>query len=98
MEPVFSPQSLHHFRWISKPFTKHEKLSPAKHSLVIFPTLTNITETIAHQRLYLLTSFAILHALVIAIKELSIEELDGNYGEDEMKEKVDNEDVEDILE
>ena len=73
-------------------YCKKQKV-PKSGSLTVY-----ITECIARYQLYLLTSFAILHALVIAIKKLSIEELDGDYSEDEMKEKVDNEDVEDILE
>ena len=39
----------------------------------------------------------IVFALICAEKELSIEELDPDNGEDELKEQIDNEDVEDIL-
>lgn len=39
----------------------------------------------------------IVFALICAEKELSIEELDPDDGEDELKEQIDNEDVEDIL-
>ena len=39
----------------------------------------------------------IVFALIGAEEELSIEELDPNDGEDELKEQVDDEDVEDIL-
>ena len=36
-------------------------------------------------------------ACICAVKELSIEELNTNHSEDELKEDVDNEDVEHIL-
>ena len=39
-----------------------------------------------------------MFALVCTIEELPIEELNPNHGEDELKEDVDNEDIEDILE
>ena len=39
----------------------------------------------------------IVFALICAEKELSIEELDPDNGEDELKEQIDDEDVEDIL-
>ena len=39
----------------------------------------------------------IVFALICAEKELSIEELDPDDGEDELKEQIDDEDVEDIL-
>ena len=48
--------------------------------------------------LNLLTSISIFHALVIAVKKLSIEQLDSDDSKNEMKKKIDNEDVEDILE
>ena len=39
----------------------------------------------------------IVFALICAEKELSIEKLDPDDGEDELKEQIDDEDVEDIL-
>ena len=39
----------------------------------------------------------IVFALICTEEELSIEELDPDDGEDELKEQIDNEDVEDIL-
>ena len=46
---------------------------------------------------YLLTGIPILHTLIIAIKEFSIEQLDRDDSKDEMKEKIDNENVEHIF-
>ena len=47
---------------------------------------------------YLLTSFSIFHALIIAIEELSIEQLYSYDSKNEVEKKIDNENVEDILE
>ena len=47
---------------------------------------------------YLLTGLPILHTFIIAIKEFSIEQLDRDDSKDEMKEKIDNENVEHIFE
>ena len=38
-----------------------------------------------------------MFALICAEKELSIEELDPDNGEDELKEQIDDEDVENVL-
>ena len=46
---------------------------------------------------YLLTGIPILHTFIIAIKEFSIEQLDRDDSKDEMKEKIDNENVEHIF-
>ena len=46
---------------------------------------------------YLLTGIPILHTFIIAIKEFSIEQLDRDDSEDEMKEEIDNENVEHIF-
>ena len=46
---------------------------------------------------YLLTGLPILHTFIIAIKEFSIEQLDRDDSKDEMKEKIDNENVEHIF-
>ena len=46
----------------------------------------------------LLASITILHTFIIAKEEFSIEQLNGDDSKNKMKEKVDNEDVEDILE
>ena len=46
----------------------------------------------------LLAVLGIIFALVVAVKELPIEQLDTNYCEYELEEGVDNEDVEDIFE
>ena len=44
-----------------------------------------------------LTSVTILHTLIIAVEELSIEQLDSNDCEDEVEEKINDEDVEHVL-
>ena len=46
---------------------------------------------------YSLTGIPILHTFIIAIKEFSIEQLDRDDSKDEMKEKIDNENVEHIF-
>ena len=46
----------------------------------------------------LLASITILHTFIIAKEEFSIEQLNGDDSKNKMKEKVDDEDVEDILE
>ena len=46
----------------------------------------------------LLAVLSIVFALVGTIEELPVEELNPNHCEDELKEDVDNEDIEDILE
>ena len=46
----------------------------------------------------LLTVLGVVLALVIAVEELPVEQLDSHHGEDELEEGVDDEDVEHILE
>ncbi len=41
--------------------------------------------TISDLQLYLLASFRVLHAEIITVEELSIKQLDGNDGKDEVK-------------
>ena len=46
----------------------------------------------------LLTVLGIVLALVVAVEELPVEQLDSHHGEDELEEGVDDEDVEHVLE
>ena len=45
----------------------------------------------------LLTVLGIVLALVVAVEELPVEQLDSDHGEDELEEGVDDEDVEHVL-
>ena len=45
----------------------------------------------------LLASFGIFHAIIITVEKLSIKQLHSYHSEDEMKEKVNYENVENIL-
>ena len=57
-----------------------------------------ITIILAKYKEFSLTCIPVLHTLIITIKEFSIEQLDCDDGKDEVKEKVDNEDIEHIFE
>ena len=61
--------------------------------------IATFTSVRPHQcQLHLLTILGIVFACIIAVEELSIEELDSHHSEDELEESVDNEDIEHILE
>ena len=47
--------------------------------------------------LFLLASFCILHAVVVTIEKLSIKQLHSYDSKDEVKEEIDNQDVEHIF-
>ena len=52
-----------------------------------------------HQcQLHLLTILGVVFTCIIAVEELSVEELDTNNSKYELEQSVDNEDIEDILE
>ena len=57
-----------------------------------------VTWTQGIQVCNLLTVLGVVLALVIAVEELPVEQLDSHHGEDELEEGVDDEDVEHILE
>ena len=57
-----------------------------------------ITIILAKYKEFSLACIPVLHTLIITIKEFSIEQLDCDDGKDEVKEKVDNEDIEHIFE
>ena len=46
---------------------------------------------------YSLTLLGIVLALICAVEELSIEQLDANHSKNELKEDVDNQNIENIL-
>ena len=54
--------------------------------------------TFSVQFIHSLASISIFHALIIAIEELPIEQLDCNDSKDKVEEKVDDENVEHVLE
>ena len=49
------------------------------------------------RQLYLLTLLGVVFARISAVEELSIEKLNSDHSKDKLKENVDNENVEDIL-
>ena len=51
-----------------------------------------------YKQLYLLALLGIHFAKIVAMKKLSIEQLDPYHSEDELKEDVDDEDVKHVLE
>ena len=47
--------------------------------------------------IYSLTLLGVVFALICAVEELSIEELDANHSKDELEKDVDNKNIENIL-
>ena len=56
-----------------------------------------VTWTQGIQVCNLLTVLGIVLALVVAVEELPVEQLDSDHGEDELEESVDDEDVKHVL-
>ena len=54
-------------------------------------------EMVLYNQQYLLAFLGIVLALICAVEELSIEQLDANHSKNELKEDVDNQNIENIL-